>query len=90
MASETGRASGDRPTATPRLLMPSERADVRITWYGDAGRGLVLSLWHGNVCAASAPLSPADAGRLADFLTARLAELQGGAGPSSFGDEHPG
>lgn len=56
---------------SPRLLMPSSHADLRATWHGD--RGVVLSLWHGDVCTASAPLPVSEAARLAGFLVDHVA-----------------
>lgn len=61
-------AGGSHP---PRLLIPSSHADLRATWHGP--RGVVLSLWHGGVCAASAPLSISQAARLAGFLVDHVA-----------------
>lgn len=61
---------GDAPP--PRLLLPTGRADLRATWHADRN-SLVVSLWHGTGCAASAPLSIEDAARLAGFLVDHLA-----------------
>lgn len=56
----------------PRLLLPSDRADLRATWHADRA-ALVISLWHGRVCAASAPLPTEQVARLAGFLVDHLA-----------------
>ena len=75
----TNRASGQRPGRTrttrpaPRLLFPTERADLRVTWREDDDQ-FVLSLWHGDVCAGTAPLAARDAAEVASFLVAQLGE----------------
>lgn len=56
----------------PRLLLPSDRADLRATWHPDRA-SLVVSLWHDRLCAASAPLSLEQTARLAGFLVDHLA-----------------
>ena len=67
----------------PRLLLPSSHADVRVTFHGE--RGFVLSLWHGQVCAASAPLSPAQAATVAGFVVDHLGAQATAADPT---DDH--
>jgi hypothetical protein len=68
---------GRQPT---RLHLPTERADLRVSWHGDDDV-FVLSLWHGDVCVGSAPLPPSDAAAVASFLVGRLGER--GSGPST-------
>jgi hypothetical protein len=55
----------------PRLLLPTDRADLRISWHADDDV-FVLTLWHGDVCVGSAPLSPPDAAEVASFLVGQL------------------
>ena len=75
----TNPASGQRPGRTratrpaPRLLFPTERADLRVTWREDDDQ-FVLSLWHGEVCAGTAPLGARDAAEVASFLVTQLGE----------------
>lgn len=75
----TNPASGQRPGRTratrpaPRLLFPTERADLRVTWREDEDQ-FVLSLWHGEVCAGTAPLAARDAAEVASFLVTQLGE----------------
>lgn len=65
-----GGAPARRP---PRLLVPTERADLRVTWHRGDDR-FVLSLWHGDACVGTAPLTAADAAEVAAFVTSRLGE----------------
>jgi hypothetical protein len=57
----------------PRLLLPTDRADLRISWHADDDV-FILTLWHGDVCVGSAPLAASDAGEVASFLVGRLAD----------------
>lgn len=59
-----------RDVPPPRLLLPSSHADLRMTWHHE--RGFVVSLWHGQVCAASAPLSAEHAAKVAGFVVDHL------------------
>jgi hypothetical protein len=68
-----GVARARRRRRPPRLLLPTERADLRVSWHAEDD-GFVLSLWHGDVCAGSAPLSPAEAAEVASFLVGHLGE----------------
>jgi len=43
-----------------------------VTWH-DENDTVVLSLWHGSECVASAPMSIADAAGLATFLVDHIA-----------------
>lgn len=56
-----------------REFFPTSHSDLRATWHPEADT-LVLTLWSGNRCAGSAPLSPVDAGRLLSFIARCLAE----------------
>jgi hypothetical protein len=72
-------SQGSRPTdvgrrrVPPRLLFPTERADLRVSFRPEDDR-FVLSLWHGDVCSGSAPLSARDAAEVASFLVTNLGE----------------
>lgn len=44
-----------------------------MTWREDDEQ-FVLSLWHGDVCAGTAPLGARDAAEVASFLVAQLGE----------------
>jgi hypothetical protein len=68
-----GVARTRRRRRPPRLLLPTERADLRVSWHAEDD-GFVLSLWHGDVCAGTAPLSPAEAAEMAAFLVGHLGE----------------
>lgn len=75
---ERRRASGGpdgrhRGRVPGRLLLPTERADLRVTWHQEDD-GFVLSLWHDDVCVGTAPLSARDGAELASFLVTRLGE----------------
>jgi len=56
------------------LIADGRRSALRATWHNEAGY-IVLSLWRDNVCVATSHLTPREAGRLAAFITAGLAEL---------------
>jgi hypothetical protein len=70
---QLGVARARRRRRPPRLNLPTERADLRVSWRAQDD-GFVLSLWHGDVCAGSAPLSPAEAAEVASFLVGHLGE----------------
>jgi hypothetical protein len=67
-----GRRGGRRRPA-PRLLLPTDRADLRVTWHPDEDR-FVLSLWHRDRCVGTAPLGAGDAAQVASFLVTRLGD----------------
>jgi hypothetical protein len=65
---------------TPRAVVsrarehfPTSHSDLRATWHPEADV-LVLTLWSGDRCTGSAPLSAADAGRLLSFVARCLAQ----------------
>lgn len=74
---DTGASS--RPGAPPRgsrpqrLLKPTPRADMVVTWHHDRDE-FVLTLWHDQECVGSAPLSPSDAADLSSFLITQLGD----------------
>jgi hypothetical protein len=68
-----GVARARRRRRPPRLLLPTERADLRVSWHAEDD-GFVLSLWHGDVCAGTAPLAPGEAADVAAFLVGHLGE----------------
>jgi hypothetical protein len=68
-----GVARARRGRRAPRLNLPTERADLRVSWH-DEDDGFVLSLWHGDTCAGTAPLPPAEAAEVASFLVGHLGE----------------
>jgi hypothetical protein len=68
-----GVARTRRRRRPPRLLLPTERADLRVSWHAEDD-GFVLSLWHGDVCAGTAPLSPSEAADVASFLVGHLGD----------------
>lgn len=57
----------------PRLLVPTDRADLRVTWHQDDDL-FVLSLWHRDACVGTAPLNPRDAAEVASFVVAQLGQ----------------
>lgn len=63
------RTRGSRPA--PRLLFPTDRADLRVTWHQHDDL-FVLSLWHDDACVGTAPLRPRDAAEVASFVVAQL------------------
>jgi hypothetical protein len=56
-----------------RLQVPTDRADLRVTWHRPDDV-FTVTLWHGQECVASAPLSPSDAATLAAFVVQHLGE----------------
>ena len=66
-------ARGGRGRTAPRLLFPTERADLRVTWHEDDDM-FVLSLWHGDACVGTAPLDARDAAEVASFVVSQLGE----------------
>ena len=77
--SSTNSASGGRLSPrrvgrpAPRLLFPTDRADLIVTWHDDDDR-FVLSLWHDDVCVGMAPLGARDAAEVASFLVTQPGE----------------
>jgi hypothetical protein len=67
---EVHRLSGHRR----ELITDGDRSALRATWHDEAGY-VVLSLWRGDTCVATSHLTPAEAGRLATFITSGLADL---------------
>lgn len=55
----------------PRMLLPTERSDLRATWHADRGV-LSVTLWRGDVCVGSAHLSAEQSGELAAFIARHL------------------
>ncbi len=64
-----------RPLKTypARLLFPTGRSDVRFSWHPERDE-FVLSLWHGDVCVGSAPLTPREAAELSTFVIGHFGE----------------
>ena len=61
----------DLPAAAHRALFSDRRGSgLRATWHAERDL-VVVSLWHGNVCAATVQLDPAEAARLGAFLQLR-------------------
>ena len=65
---------------TPRAVVsrsrehfPTSHSDLRVTWHPEADV-LVVTLWSGDRCTGSAPLSAADTGRLLSFVARCLAQ----------------
>ena len=56
------------------VITDGARSALRATWHDEAGN-VVLSLWRGDTCVATSHLTPAEAGRLATFITSGLADL---------------
>lgn len=56
-----------------RTLFPTTHSDLQVTWHPEADT-LVLSMWSGDRCTGSAPLTAADAGRLLAFVARCLAD----------------
>ena len=57
----------------PRLLLPTERSDVTVTWHPERD-SFILSMWHDEECVGSAPLTPQNSAELATFLVRQLAD----------------
>ncbi len=78
------RSPGDRrPNGrAPRLLFPTNRADLRVTWHEDDD-AFILSLWHGDVCVGTAPLSASDAAEVASFVVSQLGQRVSAAPPQA-------
>jgi hypothetical protein len=66
-----------RTAAPPRLLLPTSRSDVRMSWHRERDT-LVMSLWREGTCIASAPLDAAAAAEVAAFIVAHLGDRQAG------------
>jgi hypothetical protein len=61
-----------RPEPARRALFTDARgAGMRVTWHAEHHL-VVLSLWHGEVCAATFRMPPAEAARLAGFIVEHL------------------
>jgi len=56
------------------FINDGDRSALRATWHNEAGY-VVISLWRGDTCVATSPLTPKEAGRLATFITNGLADL---------------
>ncbi|MGH8953216.1 MAG: hypothetical protein ACRDX9_17570 [Acidimicrobiia bacterium] len=56
------------------IITDGDRSALRATWHHEAGF-VVVSLWRGERCVATSHLTPAEAGRLATFITGGLADL---------------
>ena len=56
------------------FITDGDRSALRATWHHEAGF-VVVSLWRGERCVATSHLTPAEAGRLATFITGGLADL---------------
>jgi len=54
------------------FITDGDRSALRATWHHEAGF-VVVSLWRGERCVATSHLTPAEAGRLATFITGGLA-----------------
>lgn len=73
-AAVAGTVSGKPgPTRPMRLQLPTERADLRVTWHRPDDV-FTVTMWHGRECVASAPLSPPDAANLSAFLVQHLGD----------------
>jgi hypothetical protein len=76
------RQAMDPPRAAPprRALFIDDRgAGMRITWRSQR-QLVVLSLWHGDVCAATFHMPPDQAARLAGFIVEHLGREAARAG----------
>lgn len=56
-----------------RWMHPTTRSDITVTWHND-NDVVVMSLWRGGECVASAPLTIADAASLTSFLVGHLGD----------------
>lgn len=54
-----------------KWLHPTSRSDLQVTWH-DEDDVVVISLWRGNECIATAPLAMADTASLTGFLVQHL------------------
>lgn len=78
----------DAPPPRRTLFVDERGSGMRVTWHAERGF-VVLSLWHGDVCAATFRLQADEAARLAAFIVGHLGDLAGqateghGAAPGS-------
>jgi hypothetical protein len=64
----------ERATVGPSRAVPDTRGDgraLRVTWHPDDGV-VVLSVWRGNVCAATARIATEDVADVLEVLAAGL------------------
>jgi hypothetical protein len=61
------------PDQRREYIADGARSELRATWHPESGV-VVVSMWRGDGCVASSHLSPAEAGRLGNFITSSLAE----------------
>jgi len=61
------------PDQRREYIADGPRSELRATWHPESGV-VVVSMWRGDGCVASSHLSPAEAGRLGNFITSSLAE----------------
>jgi hypothetical protein len=77
-ADHTGATMTDAsPHGPSRVLLPTGHSDLRATWHAEADV-MVLTLWSGQRCTGSAPLSPEQAAELMAFLGHCLARRASG------------
>lgn len=81
------RTRAGKSSPATRLLFPTDRADLRVSWHGDEDQ-FVLSLWHGDACVGTASLAARDAAEVASFLVTQLGE-RGSWTPRVVGPEAP-
>jgi hypothetical protein len=64
------------PLSEPRreFIADGDHSSLRATWHRESGF-VVLSLWRGDTCVGTSHMTPKEAGRLATFITAGLADL---------------
>lgn len=62
------------PVHRRELIADADRSALRATWHNDSGH-VVISMWRGDTCVATSHLTPAEAGRLAGFITSGLADI---------------
>jgi hypothetical protein len=74
------------PDLRREYISDGARSELRATWHRESGI-VVMSMWRGDGCVASSHLSPAEAGRLANFITSSLADAATDLSQSR--DRHP-
>jgi hypothetical protein len=67
------QVAGPSRTYPARLLFPTARSDLRFSWHPERDQ-FVLSLWRGDVCVGSAPLSPQEAAELSSLVVSHLGD----------------
>lgn len=69
------QAAEERRWGAParRLLLPTERSDLSVTWHRHHDR-FTLSLWRDEECVGSAVLSTSEAATLASHIVTQLGE----------------